>query len=296
MQKRTGWMIALVAALAVALVLTLLWIIGSRQTEASPPEQAATAIPTQTPTPTPSETPTGFPANTSVYDVAVLPEANVYAVNAALPVDDAPDAPTSGQHATAQGEGAPVWADPTAEPVAYLPIEFVHGGTTVPVIERQEHWVRVLLSGRQAIPSQGNPAQITGWLRVADVVITESAVSVEVSLSERTVDIVRDGVPERIATDFAWGTEATPTPIGRSFVMKTAVVPEFGYTRGHPIVYLAVQSPTLDGFAGGDVAVTAFHYHDARAGAISNGCIRLDPAAIDALAQVPVGTPVYIRP
>lgn len=289
-------MIALVAALTIALVLTLLWIIGARQPEASPPEPTATATPSQTPTPTPSPTPTGFPANTSAYDVAALPEVNVYAVNTALPVDNAPDAPATGQYATTKGAAAPVWADPTAEPVAYLPIEFVHGGTTVPVIERQEHWVHVLLAGRQAIPSQGNPGQITGWLRLADVEITESAVSVEVSLSERTVDIVREGVPERIATDFAWGTEATPTPIGRTFVMKTAVVPEFGYTRGHPIVYLAVQSPTLDGFAGGDVAVTAFHYHDARAGAISNGCIRLDPAAIDTLAQVPVGTPVYIRP
>ena len=67
------------------------------------------------------------------------------------------------------------------------------------------------------------------------------------------------------------------------------------YTRGHPIVYLSAQSPTLDGFAGASVAVTAFHYHDDRSGSISNGCLRVDPDAITALAQLPLGTPVIIR-
>ena len=70
--------------------------------------------------------------------------------------------------------------------------------------------------------------------------------------------------------------------------------PSFGYTRGHPLVYLGVQSPTLDGFGGAAVAVTAFHYHDARSGAISNGCLRLGPEAIDRLAQLPLGTAVYV--
>ena len=84
--------------------------------------------------------------------------------------------------------------------------------------------------------------------------------------------------------------------MGRAFIMLTRVVPEFQYTRGHPLVYLSVQSPTLDGFGGAAVAVTAFHYHDQRSGAISNGCIRVDPAAIDQLAQLPLGTPVIVRP
>jgi len=41
--------------------------------------------------------------------------------------------------------------------------------------------------------------------------------------------------------------------------------------------------------------VTAFHYHDSHSGQISNGCLRLDAAAIDRLAQLPAGTPVFIR-
>ena len=71
--------------------------------------------------------------------------------------------------------------------------------------------------------------------------------------------------------------------------------PSFAYTRGNPITYLSVQSPTLDGFDGGDVAVTAFHYHDTRSGRVSNGCLRVDEAAAHALAALPLGTPVIIR-
>src|SRR5690606_5992422 len=115
-------------------------------------------------------------------------------------------------------------------------------------------------------------------------------------LTARTVDIVRDGVAERVASDFAWGADATPTPIGRSFIMMTRAVPELGYTRGHPLVYLSVQSPTLDDFGGSDAAVTAFHYHDQRTGAISNGCIRVDESVIARLAELPLGTGVHIRP
>jgi hypothetical protein len=117
---------------------------------------------------------------------------------------------------------------------------------------------------------------------------------VEVSLSARTVSIVTPAGVETVAGDFGWGTDATPTPLGRTFIMHTAVVPAFGYTRGHPLVYLGVQSPTLAGFSGAPVAVTAFHYHDAHSGAISNGCLRLDAAAIDRLAQLPLGTPVIV--
>ena len=70
----------------------------------------------------------------------------------------------------------------------------------------------MLLVGRQAVPSQGSPAQVTGWLRAQDVEITPIDAVVEVSLSARTIDIVRAGVPERIATDFGWGAAETPTP------------------------------------------------------------------------------------
>lgn len=292
---REWTLIGVIAVLVIALigVLVTVW---PRPT----PEAVAVPTPTSAPsaaaTPTPTPTPTGFGADTGTYDLAALPRVNVFAVIPALPVDTEPDAPFIGYSARAIAEAAPVWADPAGEPVAALPREFTYEGTTVAVIERQQHWVHVLLTGRQARPSEGDAGQLTGWLRVADVDLVPVEAAVEVSLSEHTVDIVRDGVAERIATDFAWGTEATPTPVGRSFIMMTRAVPEFGYTRGHPLVYLSVQSATLDDFGGSDAAVTAFHYHDQRTGAISNGCIRVDESVIAHLAELPQGTGVHIRP
>lgn len=297
-RARLRWtVITVVSALAVAGLLTAFLLRPVEQPASAPsPTPTITATATPTPTPRPTPTPTGYPANTTSYDVTTLAQVNVFTVLPALPVDDEPFGAFTGEEALALGIGAPVFADPTAEPVGYLPREFPYDGTTVPVVEKQDDWVRVLLVGRQAVPSQGNPAQVMGWLRMQDVELAPATTIVEVSISARTIDIVRAGVAERIATDFGWGTSGTPTPLGRAFVMTTAVVPEYWYTRGHPIVYLSVQSPTLDGFGGADVAITAFHYHDERSGAISNGCIRVDPAAITKLAELPLGTPVVIRP
>ena len=212
----------------------------------------------------------------------------------ALPVDPDPTAALPGLLATPATASIPVFATPGQPPVAILPQTQTYGGTTVPVVERQTNWVRVLLSGRQGTPPDGNPAQLSGWLRAGDVTLAEDATRIEVSLSARTVSIVTPAGVEAVTGDFGWGADATPTPLGRTFIMHTAVVPSFGYTRGHPLVYLGVQSPTLAGFSGASVAVTAFHYHDAHSGPISNGCLRLDAAAIDRLAQLPLGTPVVV--
>lgn len=291
---REWTLIGVIAALVIALIVVI-GVIWPRADPAPAAEPREVSVPTVTPTPTPSPTPTGFAPNTGTYDALSLPEANVFSVLPQLPTDDAPDAAFTGYTARAIAEAAPVWADPLGEPVAALPREHRYGGTTVAVVERQDSWVRVLLTGRQNVPSGGSAAQLTGWLRTADVELASMDATVEVSLSGRTIDIVRGGVSERIATDFGSGTEATATPIGRAFIHLSEVT-SFDYARGYPIVYLSLQSPVLDGFGGTDVAVTAFHYHDSRSGAISNGCIRLDEAAITALAELPEGTGVVIRP
>ena len=295
--RRRAVGIAVVVALLV-LGLVAAWLLRPTSgpvasTPAPTATVSATPMPTPSTTPAPSAPP--IPANSASYDPSVLPQVDVFAVIPALPVDDEPFGALTGEDARPIGAGAPVFADPLGEPVAYLPREQQFDGTTAPIIQREDHWVRVLLVGRQAVPSQGSPAQVTGWLRAQDVEITPLDAVVEVSISARTIDIVRAGAAERIATDFGWGVADTPTPTGRTYIMTTRVEESFAYTRGHPLVYLAVQSPTLDGFGGANVAVTAFHYHDERSGSISNGCLRVDPSAIERLAQLPLGTPVVIR-
>ncbi|MFJ6652720.1 L,D-transpeptidase [Microbacterium sp. NPDC091313] len=299
-RRRT--VVALAVAAAVVLVVgAVVWALTTRSaSDAAAPAPAASASASATPaatsTPTATPTPTGPAADTTAYALDGLPTIDVYSVIPALPVDDDPTGAFTGQLATARSDAIPVFAAPGSPPVAAFPRDNHYGGTTVPVIQREDNWVRVLLSGREAVPSTGDPGQLTGWLRVQDVDLTAVTASVQVDIGARTIDIVHaDGSTERVASDFAWGTDATPTPRGRTFVMLTRAEASFTYTRGHPLVYLGVQSPTLDGFGGATVAVTAFHYHDTRSGPISNGCLRLDAAAIDRLAQLPAGTPVSIR-
>jgi len=264
------------------------------------PGEPAPAAPTHTPVPATQAPPEPSPAtpappapDTAVYDVSGLPWADVFAILPALPVDDDPFGPAAEWLAAPAQPVIPVFAEPGSPPVAALPADLRWGGSTVPVVARTGEWLKVLLAGRQGTPPEGNPAQLAGWLRAADVVLTPNDTHVQVDLAARTVAIVGPAGTEVLATDFGWGTEATPTPLGRTFVMHTEVT-SYAYTRGHPIVYLGVQSPTLAGFAGASTAVTAFHYHDARSGAISNGCIRLDGPATDRLAQLPPGTPVIV--
>lgn len=285
--------VAVVVIVAVAAAV-MLWPRGGDEVAGSDPDPSASASETPSPTPTPE----GPAPNDTEYEAAGYPSATVFGIHPDLPVDDKPEKKTLGLTATpAAPDGAPVFADPSGEPVAWLDQEDRYGGTAVPIVKKHDAWVKVLLVGRQAVPGQGDASQLSGWLRVADVDIAENNMSVEVNLSESTIDIVEgtgsDASRETIATDFAWGTAATPTPTGRAFVMLTETT-DLAYTRGHPIVYLSQQSPTLAGFDGQDVAVTAFHYHDARSGAISNGCLRVDAETIERLAELPAGTPVYI--
>ncbi|MBB2976189.1 hypothetical protein FHX49_001759 [Microbacterium endophyticum] len=286
--------IVVVAALAGAILLAVFFG-GAPVASTVPTAGESTSKPSpSTPSPTTTPTETGFPENTEIYDISSLPVVDVFSVNPALPRDDDPFGGSTGQVAQPGAAGAPVFADPGAPPVAFLPQTQTFEGTVVPVVEAQDHWVKVLLVGRAGVPPEQSSAQTFGWIRAADVTLTTLDSHVEVSLSARTIDIVGGGGSERIATDFGSGTLDTPTPTGRMFIMMTRTVPDFGYTRGHPLVYLSAQSPTLAGFSHANVAITAFHYHDERSGEISNGCLRLAPEAIDRLAELPPGTLVVV--
>lgn len=287
---RAPWIVTALSLVAsAALVVAALIVDGAASPAAAgggTPRAAAAQTATE-----PEET--GPAADTAAYDVSSLPLIDIWTVDPALPLDDDPFQPTTGDLATPRGD-APLFAAPGEEPLGRLAAIHRYGGTTVPVVERTTHWVKVLLAGRQGLPPDGDAGQAVGWLRAADVELTRSEQYVEVHLEARTLDIVTAAGVERVVDDFAWGKPSTPTPTGRTFIMLTEVVPSFEYTEGHPIVYLAVQSPTLAGFDGGDVAVTSFHYYKTRSGPNSFGCIYLDAASITRLAQLPAGTPVII--
>lgn len=257
-------------------------------------EPRASVVAPPSPSASPSTEADPYPADDGPYDIAALPAAQVYSIVPDLPVDDQPAGPVLPLTATAATASIPVFAAPGGEPVAQLAQAQAHDGTALPVIEQHKHWVRVLLPARAGLPSAGVVGQTTGWLRVADVTLSDNPFTVTVSLSAGTISVAESGRSVYESSGFGFGTTATPTPIGRTFVMTVFTDPAATYTRGNPTTALAVQSPTLDGFGGASVAVTAFHYHDARSGSISNGCIRVDAATAQYLASLPLGTPVLI--
>jgi hypothetical protein len=291
---------AVVVAAALAVAGVAMWR-GNTSHPAAAPSASATHRPAETRTATPAPTPTrsGPAANTASYDLAALPDLDVYSVNPQLPVDPDPGGTMTNLVARAASAEIPVFADPAsapaAPPVAKLAQAPRESSGAFPVVAQYTDWVEVLLVGRQGVPPAGNSHQTIGWLRRADVQLASNDTHIEVNLTQHSIDIVTGASATHVTSDFAWGTAATPTPIGRTFVMEVAVNPSLGYTRGHPIVYLATQSGTLAGFDGGSVAVTAIHYYDVHQGAISNGCIRVDAAAIETLDKVPPGTVVYIK-
>lgn len=292
---------AVVVAAGMAVAGTAMWRAAphapsaASSATASPSPKATTSSPTPTPTPTRS----GPPADTTSYDLASLPAIDVFSVNPRIPVDPDPGGKMTDLVARAARPAIPVFADPAghpgAPPVAQLAQTPRESSGLFPVVSAYTDWVEVLLVGRQGVPPTGNAHQTIGWLRRADVQLSANDTHIVVSLSRHSIDIVKGTSTTHVTSDFAWGTPATPTPIGRTFVMEVAVNPALTYMRGHPAVYLATQSPTLPGFDGENVAVTAMHYYDVHSGAISNGCIRVDAQAIQTLDAVPPGSVVYIE-
>lgn len=280
--------VAVVAGVAVAATGIVL---GNQPEPVEPPRIVAAPEPSVAPVEDP-----GFAANTEVYALAALPTVNVFSLARSLPVDDNPGGDVLDLFATPHDPGAPLFADPTGAPVGTFAAQFQYDGTTVPVIEKQANWVRVMVSGRAGLPSEGIVGQLTAWMRTADVELTSNTLSVQVSLTGSRIAILDGDTVVYETGSFAIGAPATPTPVGRTFIMTSRPDAGAGYTRGHPLVYLGVQSETLDGFNGANNAITAFHYHDARSGAISNGCLRVDVEAITQLAALPLGTPVFILP
>lgn len=289
-RRRTLATIAVGAVAASAIVAAVLW----PRADSAPPETMPTA-PTISASPTPSAEPVEqYPADTAAYDVAALPATQVYSVIPELPIDPHPAGEVLPLMASAAAPQVPVFAAPGGQPVAHLPQAQAHDGTTLPVVEQHPHWVQVLLPARSGLPSGGVVGQTAGWLRAADVTLSENPFVVTVGLSSGTISVTQSGQSVYESVGFGYGVPATPTPIGRTFIMSVFTDPAATYARGLPTTALAVQSPTLDGFGGASVAVTAFHYHDARSGPISNGCIRVDSATAQLLAGLPLGTPVVI--
>jgi lipoprotein-anchoring transpeptidase ErfK/SrfK len=157
--------------------------------------------------------------------------------------------------------------------------------------EHGDIWLRIQL------PTWPNGQE--GWVPASDVKLTEATERVVVDLSERRLVRVRAGRPiARLPV--AVGKAATPTPIGRYFVWAKVGTGRPAGPYGSYILGLSGFSEAIEPWTEwpGEPRL-AIHGTDdpAEAGhAVSNGCIRVLNGLLRVLRDVPMGTPVIIRP
>lgn len=213
-----------------------------------------------------------------------LPEITTDATIPAAPPDPDRDVPTGGL--VAHNNTTVVAYDaPAGRPIGRLPDQQLGCPTWLPVIAQQPGWVQVLLPSR--------PNGSTGWLAAAAVEVARTPFVVEAHLGTATVRLLRDGVligqwPAGV------GTAATPTPVGRTFLLANIVDPQ--PTFAAVILPLGAHSPTLADYDGGPatVALHSWPVADVYGHPVSHGCLRVPDAAIAVLRTVPLGSLVLI--
>lgn len=149
-------------------------------------------------------------------------------------------------------------------------------------------WFRVQLPVR--------PNGATGFVMARDVVLYPVRTRLLIDLSERRVELLRDGEPV-LAVRAAIGSAATPTPTGRFYVNQRLRSGDPGGPFGPGAVGISAFSPVLTGWAqGGPIAVHGTDRPDLVGEAVSNGCLRVEnDLAHRLLYETDTGAPVVIQ-
>lgn len=261
------------------------------------PEPVETSAPAPEPTPTPVASPTPAPWTPPAVDPASLPEALSWNLLPDAPPDPDPGTMPGGRLvAPAHPDVAPtlVYDAPRGVPLATLPAVQYRGDARYPVIADDGDWYQILLPVRRGLPSVVGTAGVndaTGWVHADDVAVSSTDYRIVVSLSAGTVTLTKAGAVV-VSTEAGTGKPASPTPVTRTFIMSIDTDPTVSYTPA--FLDLGAHSPTLDTFHGGAPTI-AIHAYPTHRGAISNGCLRVPAANLDALLEAPIGTPVLIE-
>jgi lipoprotein-anchoring transpeptidase ErfK/SrfK len=191
-------------------------------------------------------------------------------------------------------------ADRSAGPVAVMPQMSFTGQPTVvvPVATAPGGWTEVLTPSRNTEPSQhgGHAAsQTAGWVRSGDLVPASALPQhIRVSVSTHTLEIV-ETASGAVDQTFPVGTGRTGTdsPLGITYIQARFADPH--QAGGQPINLTSSHSAIDDHPYGSDEGLIALHYEpNHTAAGISHGCVRLGMPGSNALARLPVGTPVLI--
>ncbi len=149
-------------------------------------------------------------------------------------------------------------------------------------------WYRVQLPVR--------PNGAVGYVRAGRVTLFRVRTRIEVDLSERRVDFLRDGrTVLRVAA--AIGAPGTPTPVGRYYVNQRLLAPDPAGPFGPGAIGISAFSPVLTGWTqGGPIAIHGTNAPGSIGNAASYGCLRVENRHVERMLRSnPEGTPVVIR-
>ena len=151
-----------------------------------------------------------------------------------------------------------------------------------------DEWIEVMLNQR--------PNGTAGWVWADDVDLMWTTLHIEIDLEQRELRLY-DGEELLIRGETAVGSQANPTPTGRTFVTDRVASTGPDALYGPFALGLALYSEVLTEYAGGDgqVAIHGTNTPRSLGQAVSHGCARVHNDVIMFLAgKVPLGTPVTI--
>lgn len=177
------------------------------------------------------------------------------------------------------------FAEPGKDPITVIPKSQIGSTTWLPVLRTERGWAQVRLPAR--------PNGATAWIPEAGRDRAKTTWAVQVKLAKGTITVTHDG-ESKGTWDIGQGKDATPTPVGETFLLSGFVDPKQNFS---PVIYaLGSHSATLDSYGGGPgtVAVHGWPTKQGREGKVSHGCVRVPDAALKLFAKLPAGTPVDI--
>jgi len=150
---------------------------------------------------------------------------------------------------------------------------------------RRGHWLGVVAPQR--------PNGVLSWIDARTAKSWKTGVRIEVSLSRRTLELIRGGKVVRRAP-LGIGAAGSPTPTGEYAVTDRLAGAEFSSAYGCCILALSghQEHPARTWSGSG----TRIAIHGGALGAVSNGCLHAPEGALRFLmTHVPLGTRVTIR-
>src|SRR5207248_4774454 len=149
-------------------------------------------------------------------------------------------------------------------------------------------WLGVLMPVR--------PNGSTGWVRAADVTLTDVAFRIQVSQSAHQITVWR-GSEVFLQEPIGVGRAGTATPCGEYFLTDLLQPTNGGGAYGPYAFGTSAYSEVLTSFAGGNgqIGLHGTNEPELLGQRVSHGCIRMSNSGITKLAQMlPLGTPLYI--